>query len=98
MQTIVRGATIGCFPTFVDEQGNAYAPPSALLYVTYAAGGITITDTISLVKESGKWLGSWNSNVSDADQVDWFITSGAGIKCVDEGSFILVKNAANPGT
>lgn len=98
MQIIIRGATVGFSTTFVDEKGIAYDPPSAQLLITYRVSGNITTDTINLVKSSGQWIGSWNSNVADAEQVDWFIASTSGIKCVDEGSFFLVKNTANPGT
>lgn len=98
MQNIVRGATIGWASTFTDELGASFQPAGVELRVTYFVSGVKATDTVVMAYSSGVWRATWNSAGADADQVDWFIGPTSGVKAVDEGSFMLVKNTANSGT
>lgn len=96
MITVVRGADVGFASTFKDETGATYTPPSATLKVTYYDNNVATTSTVSMQNYSGTWRATWNSASADIGQVDWFIKSGGAVSSVNQGSFMLVSNTANP--
>lgn len=96
MQIVVRGADVGFSTSFADPTGAAYMPPSATIRVTYTSKGVLTTDTVPMSPSGAAWVGVWSSVNADAGQVDWFISTGGAYESVDEGSFNLVKNRANP--
>lgn len=96
MQIVKRGADVGFSTSFTDATGASYTPSTATLRVAYAHSGTATMATISMTQSSGKWIATWNSAAADAGQVDWFVSTTGSSKPVDQGSFMLVKNAANP--
>lgn len=96
MQIVKRGADVGFSTSFTDSAGAAYTPATATLRVAYAHAGTATLATISMALSSGKWIAKWNSAVADDGQVDWFVSTTGSDNPVDQGSFLLVKNAANP--
>lgn len=96
MITVVKGADVGFASTFKDETGATFTPPSATLKVTYLASGAATTETIVMQNISGTWRATWDSATADVGQVDWFIKSGGTISSVNQGSFLMISNTANP--
>ena len=98
MITVIRGADISFNTTFKDVDGNTYNSPTASLNLNYSIDDTPQTTVIAMQYFNGSWHANWQSGVADQGQVDWFVTSSGGVSSVDQGSFLLVKNTANPGT
>jgi len=92
----VRGALIGFTSTFKDETGAAYTPTTATIRIVYYVSGVATTTSYSMTIVSATATYAWDSSVADANYVQWFVTAGASSKPADQGSFLLVANAANP--
>lgn len=96
MITVVKGADVGFASTFSDEAGLVFTPPSALLKITYTTNDSQTTETITMENNAGTWRATWDSSVADVGQVDWFIKSTGTVSSVNQGSFLIVNNTANP--
>jgi hypothetical protein len=97
MQTFIRGADIRFTATFVDAAGVVLTPTDATLNIAYTISAVKTIDVIELEPSGNQWIGTWSSTGSDVGQIDWFILgTGADNAAVNEGSFALVKNKANP--
>lgn len=98
MINVIRGADVSFSTTFKDVDGNLYNSPAASLNLSYSISDTPHSTTITMQYFNNAWHATWDSSVADQGQVDWFITSSGGVSSVDQGSFLLVKNTANPGT
>lgn len=98
MQIVIRGADVFFYTTFKDGSGAVFTPSGAYLRVAYKKAGVDTVDTVVMTFINGFWTCKWGSKLADAGLTDWFVYTNDTTNSVDEGTFNLTKNRANPGT
>ena len=82
--------------TFVDFDGAAVAPASCSLTIDYPLNKARVKVTVAMDLAAGVFTKVWDSSVSDAGKVDWFMEPAGSNVRVKQGSFKLAANRANP--
>lgn len=102
MTTIFRGATINFAVTFTDNEGGAFTPDEATLYISYVSSvnGSRSIDTVQMDGAGAAFSAIWQSSVAYPGRVNWSIrTAGPGVQVVaKDGHFTLFANEANPAS
>lgn len=97
---VFRGSTVHFETTFYDRNNLVTNPVGATLYVSHRSGTTFVTDSpITMTGPVGNlWSADWESLGIEAGDVDWCIRTTASPRIVDQGSFTLQANQANPSS
>lgn len=102
-QVFVRGAVVVFSTVFSTPYQSGTQPSSVSILISYTTDSTTgakvaspASITASLQSDGVTWLASWDSSVAASGPVDWFLSCNGVARAVDEGTFALAVNSANP--